>query len=38
MTSCNTALCIIERDYGIKADEVMARVVEKNRARGYYEG
>jgi len=35
MTSCKTALDIIERDYGIHPLDVLLRVQEKNRQRGY---
>ena len=35
MTSCKTALDIIERIHGIHPLDVMIRVHEKNRRRGY---
>lgn len=35
MVSAFTMLCIIERDYGIHPLDVLVRVHEKNRKRGY---
>ena len=35
MVSAHTMLCIIERDYGYHPIDVLVRVHEKNRKRGY---